>query len=183
MGECHYLDGNVHAAKAMRAVEYLLDLSGVGSGRLFLRWVSAAEGQQFASYVREFSDSIGNRGPFVPEEFGMPLAALERTLGAPRLRWLMGMEVQVTERGNAYGERVQEGAYEEVLQRAAREEYEKALVLEALHRGHESVRDIAMETGMSVYGVSCRLNELERTRLVGLKGYRGTTPEFGEMGA
>jgi hypothetical protein len=182
MGECHYLDGNVHAAKAMKAVEHLLEISGIGADRLFLRWVSAAEGQQFARYVREYSEMIRNRGPFVPEDFEMPLAALDRTLGAPRLRWLMGMEVEVTERGNAYGEKVQEGVYQRVLQQAAQEEYQKSLVLEALHRGHESVRDIAMETGMPVYSVSCRLNELERGRLVELKGYRGTTPEFRELG-
>jgi len=183
MGECHYLDGNVHAAKEMRAVQYLLDLSGIGSDRLCLRWVSAAEGRQFAQYVREYSELIGNVGAFVPEEFDMALAALDRTLGAPRLRWLMGMEVAVTEHGNAYGEKVQEGKYQQVLQQAAREEYEKALVLEALHRGHDSVREIAMETGLPVYAVSCRLNELERTRLVELKGYRGSTPEFKELAA
>lgn len=162
-------------------VRYLLDLSGIGSDRLFLRWVSAAEGLQFAGYVREYSGSIGELGPFIPGEFELPLAALESTLQAPRLRWLMGMEIKITGQGNAYREKVPEKDYRRILRQAAREEYEKALVLEALRREHGSVRQIAIETGMPVYTVSCRLNELERARQAELKRYAGSTPEFGEV--
>lgn len=159
-------------------VQYLLDLSGIGSDRLFLRWVSAAEGLQFAGYVREYSELIEKLGPLVPEDFELPLAALEHTLQQPRLRWLMGIEVKLTGQENVYHEKVPERDFHKTLQQAAREEYEKALVLEALKRDHRSVREMAIETGMPVYTVSCRLNELERARLVELKGYAGTTPEF-----
>ena len=159
-------------------MQQLLDISGIGADRLFLRWVSAAEGIQFARYVTEFSELIGRLGPFVPGNFELPLAALDRTLQSPRLRWLMGMELKITGDGNVYGEKMQEDDYHRALEQAAVEEYEKSLVLESLHRECSSVREIAIETGMPVYTVSCRLNELERARLAELKGYRGSTPEF-----
>jgi DNA-binding transcriptional ArsR family regulator len=155
-----------------------LDLSGIGSDRLFLRWVSASEGAQFAAYVKEFSETVEKLGPFIPDEFELPLAAVESTLRAPRLRWLTGMEIKITEKGNVYQKKIDKADYRDTLESAAREEYEKALVLESLHRGHNSVREIAIETGMPVYTVSRRLNELERARQVELRGYRGTTPEF-----
>ncbi len=159
-------------------VRFLLDLSGIGSDRLSLRWVSASEGAQFAAYVKEFSETIERLGPFMPGDFEIPLAALESALRAPRLRWLTGMEIKITEQGNVYQEKIDKADYRDTLESAAREEYEKALVLESLRREHNSVREIAIETGMPVYTVSCRLNELERARLVELRGYRGTTPEY-----
>jgi hypothetical protein len=162
----------------MQLVRFLLDLSGIGSDRLFLRWVSASEGAQFAAYVKEFSQTVEKLGPFVPGDFEIPMAALQSTLQARRLRWLTGMQIKITEQGNVYQEKIDKAHYGDTLESAAREEYEKALVLESLRREHTSVRDIAIETGMPVYTVSCRLNELERARLVELKSYRGTTPEF-----
>jgi F420-non-reducing hydrogenase iron-sulfur subunit len=162
----------------MGMVRFLLDLAGIGSDRLFLRWVSASEGAQFAAYVKEFSETVERLGPFMPGDFEIPLAALKRTLRAPRLRWLTGMEIKITEQNNVYQEKIDKADYRDTLESAAREEYEKALVLESLRRKHTSVREIAIETGMPVYTVSCRLNELERARMVELKGYRGTTPEF-----
>jgi phytoene dehydrogenase-like protein len=162
----------------MKTVQYLLALSGIGAERLCLRWVSAAEGERFARYVEEYSEVIRNLGAFFPEEFDMSLGALERTFGASRLRWLMGMELKITEQGNVYEEKLQEQKYRKILEDVAEEEYEKALVLEALRHGIAAVRDIALETGLAVYKVSCRLNELERSREVELKEYLGTTPQF-----
>jgi hypothetical protein len=44
--------------------------------------------------------------------------------------------------------------------------------------GPRSVREMAGSTGLSVYAVSLRLNNLERRGLADLKGYEGTTPRF-----
>jgi F420-non-reducing hydrogenase iron-sulfur subunit len=162
----------------MRVVQYLLERSGIGADRLCLRWVSAAEGQQFAAYVQEYSEKVLRLGAFSPEAFDLSLAALDKTLGSPRLRWLMGMELKITEKGNIYGEKLEEHVYEKVLRDAAQEEYEKALVWAALRTKPGTVRDIALETGLAVYTVSCRLNDLERSREAELCGYRTTSPEF-----
>jgi len=166
----------------MAVVRYLMELSGIGADRLCLRWVSAAEGARFAAYVQEYSEQILRLGPFLPDDFALPLAAMDKALGSPRLRWLMGMEIKITEKGKIYGEKLDEQAYRQVLNDAAREEYEKALVLAALRTRPGTVRDIALETGLPVYTVSCRLNELERSHEAELCGYRATSPEFRHVG-
>lgn len=159
-------------------MQYLLAFSGVGEDRLRLRWVSAAEGQLFARYVKEYSDDIRNAGPFRREEFEMSLNALERALATSRLRWLMGTELQVTEKGNVYGEVLSEDVYQKVLRETAQAEYQKALVFEAMKQGARTMRDIAFVTGLGVYEVSCRMNELERTQQAAFQGYEGKTPLF-----
>ena len=143
-----------------------------------LRWVSAAEGQLFAKYVAEVSDITQELGPFDPEEFRLPLTAVEQTLNSPRIRWLLGLTKQVTEQGNVYNEKLKEEDFKKLLQQATEEEYHKALIMEVLEQGPRSVREMAEETSLPVYTVSLRLNELERCNQAGLKEYSGSTPIF-----
>ena len=65
-----------------------------------------------------------------------------------------------------------------MLQQATEEEYHKAMIMAALEEGPRSVRQMAEETGLPVYTVSLRLNELERCNQAGLKEYSGSTPIF-----
>jgi F420-non-reducing hydrogenase iron-sulfur subunit len=181
MGECHYLDGNVHMSKHMKVVEYLLDLTGIGRDRMAVRWLSAAEGRLFAEYVNEFSEKTRQLGPFDPREFELSLAAARDALNAPRLRWLMGMELQIIEKGNVYKEKIEEKEYWNLLKKAAEDEYHGALILEVLKKGALSVREIALNTGLPVYTVSLRLGELERCRKAKLKGYDGNISLFSSL--
>ena len=132
----------------------------------------------FAEYVSEYTERTRQMGPFDAERFGLPLAAVEAALASPRLRWLMGMEVQVTKKGNVYGQKLDETEYHPLVDAAAEEEYQKALVLEALKEGPRTVRDIALVSGLPVYTVSLRLGELERARVARFCEYQGRTPTF-----
>jgi len=178
IGDCHYLEGNAYAVKRMRMLENLLDLCGIGRSRTALRWVSAAEGQIFADTVTDLTQSVRALGRFDAEGFNMQLGALERTLAAPRIRWLTGVDRQVTERGNVYGEKVDEEKFQSLLKQAVVDEYQKALILESLKQGPRSVREMAAVTELPVYTVSLRLNDLEKNGLTELKGYEGSTPKF-----
>jgi len=162
----------------MQLVEHLLDLSGIGRARMALRWVSAAEGQIFADTVKELTETTRNLGPFDRASMGLRLAAVESVLRGPRIRWLTGMDRQITERGNVYHDKMDESLFQEMLKLAAGEEYQKALLLESLKEGPLSVREMAAKTGLPVYTVSLRLNDLERRGQAELKGYEGSTPKF-----
>ena len=164
-------------------VEDLLGLSGIGRDRVQLRWVSASEGQLFAEYVTEFSELTRELGPFNPEKFKMPLAAVEQALNSARLRWLLGLAKKLTEQGNVYNEKIDEEEYRALLRQATEDEYEKALIGEAMKEGPCSVREIAAKTGLPIYTVSLRLNEFERHGQAELSGYEGTTPKFVAMTA
>lgn len=178
IGDCHYLDGNIYAAKRMQMLEELLDLSGVGRGRTALNWVSAAEGQLFADSVTRLTQAVREQGPFDAERFRLELGALETVLTSPRMRWLTGMDHHLTEGQNVYADKVDPDKYRQLMQQAIGDEYQKALILESLKEGPRSVREMAGSTGLPIYTVSLRLNDLERRGLAELKGYEGTTPKF-----
>ena len=163
----------------MKVVASLFSLSGIGEDRLCLRWVSASEGQLFAQYVKEYSETVQKLGPFYKEDFEIPLKAVGRTLETQRLRWLMGMQPKLTDGGNVYGEKVDPGVYDRLLHQISEEEYQKALVLEALETGPGSTREIALKTGLTIYDVARRINELERSHLAAFAGFEDRTARFG----
>ncbi len=183
IGDCHYLDGNHYTVKRMRMVEELLDLAGIGRIRTALNWVSAAEGQRFADTVAEVTRTVRDLGPFDADRFKLQLGALEHVLTASRIRWLTGMDRHITEGKNVYNETIDEARYRKLLKQAAVDEYHKALILESLREGPQSVREMAGKTGLPVYTVSLRLNDLEKRGQAELKGYEGSTPKFISLAA
>jgi F420-non-reducing hydrogenase iron-sulfur subunit len=167
----------------MQIVEQLFEMSGIGRNRMQLKWVSAAEGQIFANFITELSQQVQEMGPFDPEQHKLPLAAVDGALNSFRLRWLMGMDRQLTEKEGVYHSKIDEKDYGVMLRNAAESEYQKALILEALRDGPLSVREIAGKSGLAVYAVSQLLGEIERTGQAEFHGYEGTTPKFVRLAA
>ncbi len=159
-------------------VRRLLDLSGIGSERIQIRWVSAAEGQLFADTVTELSQVIANCGPFVAGEFRSQLSVVESVLNSPRLRWLAGMDRQLTQRENVFHEKISEDRFGQLLDGIVQVEYQKALILGVLEKGPLSVREMAAATGLPVQTISLRLGDLEKNGMADLYGYEGRTPRF-----
>ncbi len=178
IGDCHYLEGNFHTAGRLEMVRDLFALSGIGRERAQLRWVSAAEGQLFANSVAELTEVVRELGPLDREASSLPLSALAATLASQRLRWLLGMEHQLTEVGNVYNEKLDKGRYLELLGEAAVGEYRKALVLESLRQGPQSVRDIAEVSGLPIHTISMLLGEVQKAGKAELHSYEGCAPKF-----
>jgi F420-non-reducing hydrogenase iron-sulfur subunit len=178
-GDCHYLEGNICAAQRIELVRYLLEISGIDQDRLHLRWVSATEGQQFAEYVTELTDLIRKLGPLDHNLMAIRLAAVSRAVMNADLRWLIGLQRQLTEQENVYHERLDPTAYDELLRSSAQEEYHRGLLYEALQAGPQTVRQIAALTGLPIFTLSLRLNDLEKISLVSIQGHEGHSPKFG----
>ncbi len=178
IGDCHYQDGNLYTLKRMDMLGRLLDMAGVGKDRLHLRWASAAEAQPFADYVTEVTEVIANMGPFDKIQYSLQLAALARAIASPRLRWLVGVDRSIVERENVYHEKTRPEQFNDVLRTAMESEYHKALIQEILNQGPATVREMAEKTGLPIYTVSLRLNDLERSGLADMAGVEGKSPKF-----
>jgi DNA-binding transcriptional ArsR family regulator len=145
---------------------------------LQLAWVSAAEGQLFAELVTETTDQIKAMGPFDAEANKFNLEAMLRTLETETVRWLIGMQRQLTEKGNVYGEKLKADAYLKLLDENIKSEYEKSLIYLSLRDGPLSVREIDSRTNIGIQNVSNLLTALEGQGQVELHGYEGRTPKF-----
>ncbi|MDP2794026.1 MAG: hydrogenase iron-sulfur subunit [Sulfurisoma sp.] len=63
IGDCHYMEGNMHARRKLYLVKELLEFAGVEPERFRMSWVSAAEGAKFAQVVRDFVEDLRPLGP------------------------------------------------------------------------------------------------------------------------
>ncbi len=61
--DCHYISGNLKAARRVAMLKKLMKQLGVDEKRLKLEWISAAEGEKFAKVITEFTKELKNIGP------------------------------------------------------------------------------------------------------------------------
>jgi F420-non-reducing hydrogenase iron-sulfur subunit len=62
-GDCHYQSGNYKARRRIAILNEILDQMGLAKERVWLRWISASEGQYFADTVTEMVAAIKQMGP------------------------------------------------------------------------------------------------------------------------
>ena len=129
IGECHYIDGNVHAESKIRLTRSLLERAGIGGSRLRLAWVSAAEGRRFAQVTTQLVETIKELGPLDREGLALPLKAVRRTLDGEKIRWMVGVQKDLVEKGDVYHRPWTAEQYEPLLDRTADQEYQENLIL------------------------------------------------------
>jgi len=62
-GDCHYVSGNYKARRRMVLFNSIMKSVGLDDDRVWLRWISAAEGRKFADTVTELTARIRDKGP------------------------------------------------------------------------------------------------------------------------
>jgi heterodisulfide reductase subunit A len=62
IGDCHYINANVQTQKRVERMWKKMEQSGLNKERLQLLWVSAAEGEKFASKIREMKSIVDKVG-------------------------------------------------------------------------------------------------------------------------
>jgi F420-non-reducing hydrogenase iron-sulfur subunit len=62
-GDCHYQSGNYKTNRRVKLVKKLLEELGIDPKRVRFEYVSASEGQKFASVVTEFVGEMKKLGP------------------------------------------------------------------------------------------------------------------------
>ncbi|MHA1201246.1 MAG: hydrogenase iron-sulfur subunit [Candidatus Heimdallarchaeaceae archaeon] len=62
-GECHYKSGNYKANRRIKLIQKFLEEMGINPNRVKFEFVSASEGNKFASIVTEFVEELKELGP------------------------------------------------------------------------------------------------------------------------
>ncbi len=62
-GDCHYVSGNYKARRRMVLFSSVMQSLGLESDRVWLRWISAAEGRKFADTITEMTENLRKKGP------------------------------------------------------------------------------------------------------------------------
>ena len=62
-GDCHYVSGNYKARRRMVLFNSVMKSLGLESDRVWLRWISAAEGRKFADTTTEMTEHLRKKGP------------------------------------------------------------------------------------------------------------------------
>jgi len=67
--DCHYISGNLKAQRRVALLRNVLKEFGVEPERLRLEWISASEGDKFATVIKDMVEEIKKLGPN-PLKFG-----------------------------------------------------------------------------------------------------------------
>jgi F420-non-reducing hydrogenase iron-sulfur subunit len=63
LGDCHYQEGNYKTMRRHSMLMNMLDQFGIERQRVRLEWISASEGDKFATVVKELTDTVRKLGP------------------------------------------------------------------------------------------------------------------------
>jgi F420-non-reducing hydrogenase iron-sulfur subunit len=61
--DCHYLSGNFKAQRRIQLLKKVLEQFGLEPERLRLEWVSASEGDKFATVIKDMTEQLKKLGP------------------------------------------------------------------------------------------------------------------------
>ncbi|MGA2667879.1 MAG: hydrogenase iron-sulfur subunit [Ignavibacteria bacterium] len=68
IGDCHYSEGNFKTLRRVELMKIMLEKYGIDPKRLRLEWISASEGDKYASVTLEFERQIKELGPLKLQE-------------------------------------------------------------------------------------------------------------------
>jgi coenzyme F420-reducing hydrogenase delta subunit len=190
-GDCHYATGNYYARNRAQVLAQLFKSVGLDAGRFMLDWVSAGEGERFASLVSSFTEQVRTLGPSgtelspfgeggkrLQEELQMRLSAATRVVGGERVRWLMGRKQELLEKGDVYGRPVSNDAFDALLESSVAEEYLRNRLLLLTTERPLSVREMASAIGMQPKQVLRHVMALEQNGLMTMVKIEGRTPTY-----
>ena len=190
-GDCHYATGNYYARNRAQVLAQLFEAAGLDAGRFVLDWVSAGEGERFASLVSSFTDQIRALGPLGtelastaevdelrPDELQQRLAAATRVVGGERVRWLVGRKQELLDKGDVYGRPINVDEYDALLESSVAEEYLRNRLLLLTAARPLSVVEMAGEIGVPPRQVLPHVMALEQSGLMAMVKVEGHSPTY-----
>jgi len=178
--DCHFVNGNLHAERAVKMLKKLLALAGLEPERLKLMLFSPLEDKGFSKYAKEFSVEIWKLGnPTLGREGLLAnLKAAKEAASAFRLRVLLGREKELTEFMNAYGEKIPEEQFDALLDDVVRAEFIRYKIHHLTKIKPRSVKELAEILGIKPSAVLRHITNMRRKGMIALDHVEGYTPLY-----
>ncbi|HXL04792.1 MAG TPA: hydrogenase iron-sulfur subunit [Bacillota bacterium] len=185
--DCHYLSGNYQAEQRVLCVQAVMDHLGIDKGRLYLDWVSAAEGARFAELVAEFVARVKRLGPTgcIESREGLPrrefirrVQVAKRVVEGENFRWLVGRRKALLEEENVYKEHLSGQRFHDLLRTIVAEECLRAAIELLAEEGPISVKDMAETLGFSAREVLEHTAYLKKYGFLELYDVDGRSPRY-----
>ena len=184
LGECQYFDGNYQARLKVEATRMMLSRVGINSERLRMEFMSAAEGAKFADTVRNFFKEVSSLGPTPvldkaqSKRLKDSINGLSEAMSRMRLRALVGKWRVVVEKGNVYGEKVDEKKWQEMIEKSIDEELIRSWMLVLLKEKSRSCLELAEEIGIEPAKALKGLTYLRQKNLIDVQKVEERSPIY-----
>jgi coenzyme F420-reducing hydrogenase delta subunit len=182
--DCHYIDGNIQAERALKMLRKLLKLAGLETERIKLLWYSPTDEKSFGSYAKKFLHEIKEIGFSPLRSEASKSAVLVNILAAKnaasdfRLRVLLGREKELTEGVNVYGEKLSAEEFDALLDEIVTEEFVRHKIHVLTETEPLSVKALADALEMETANVLRHIVNMRRKNMIALDHVEGTTPLY-----
>jgi F420-non-reducing hydrogenase iron-sulfur subunit len=182
-GNCHFIEGNLQAQEKVRTMKRLMELAGIQPDRLEIRWCSTVNEGQYTATVREFCEKISEMGPSALSGEHADPALRENMLSARgvledyRIRAVAGKVLELTEKGNVYGERLSRDEFGEFEGEAVETEYLRHRIRRLL-RTPMTVLGLSKKLGLDTRSVFRQVVALRGKGVVRLDRFEGKIPFY-----
>lgn len=182
--DCHYIEGNLQAERAVKMLKKLVALTGLESERIKLLWVSPLEENSFISHVEKFCDEVKgfifskSKHKKMGQKLIMNLSAAKSAASDFRLRVLLGREKELTEDVNAYGEKISQEEFDALIDEIVQEEFIRHKIYLLTKAEPLSVKALAENVGIKPSAVLRQIVNMRRKNMIALDHVEGTTPLY-----
>ncbi|MCW3981910.1 MAG: hydrogenase iron-sulfur subunit [Candidatus Bathyarchaeota archaeon] len=188
LGDCHYMTGNYYTERRIKTTKKVLKNIGLSPERLVVDWVSAAEGERFATLVKDSTDRLRKLGPLgseidlEPQQLKTCLVAAKAALAQERIRWLVGRERELVEDKNVFGEKVSQEEFDQLMLQTIEKELTKIRILHSVEEDALSAKEIAQRVETTPKDVLRNIVSLESDGLISVVRIEGNSPKYRRAG-
>ena len=185
--DCHFVEGNLQAERKIKMLKKLLLRIGLEPERLKLDWAYVSEAERFTKIIDDFRNEVTVLGssPLAGEKpdknILAGIVAAKKVTEDSRLRILVGVEKELVEEGNVYGEKVGQDEYDKVIDESIEAEYVRSRIHLLVKNKPISVVGIAKDLGLNPKNVLRHIVILRRRGLIALDRIEGENPIYASL--
>ena len=184
LGECHYIDGNLHARWKVDLVRRMLKRIDISPERTEIKYVSSAEGNKYLEVVNKFISKIKSLGPSPvntkedAERLKKMIGILTAAASDYRIRSIIAKKQKLTEIGNVYNEKISKEEFDRFIDEALYEEFIRQTIVTYVKEKPLSCQEIAEKAKLSSSLVLYHITYLRKQNIIDVDRIEGIVPLY-----